>query len=147
MHRRSSISRAGIDTQKETRKGGERGGYGRESLAITAARRYQRSMVANLYDKQPTLGIHTWSRIYTRSAQLNPSRDHSRLSRKMYRRGHPVARTDDGPLVLRLPFRVGVPRRAKIRRRSIHRSSLVIFSARSAMSMTASVVFVGENAL
>jgi len=36
----------------------------RESLAITAALLLQ-SMVANLYDKQPVLGVHACNRVYT----------------------------------------------------------------------------------
>lgn len=45
-------------------KGGGGGRTGeRESLAITAL--LLRSMVANLYDKQPVLGVHARSRVYT----------------------------------------------------------------------------------
>lgn len=77
--------------QKEAgRKRGRRrhggGGTGeRESLAITAAL-LLRSMVANLYDKQPVLGVHARSRAYTytRAADVpvnkHPGRNNARHS-------------------------------------------------------------------
>lgn len=51
--------------QKEAGSGGKGEARGeRESLAITAAQ-LLRSMVANLYDKQPVLGVHARGRVYT----------------------------------------------------------------------------------
>lgn len=60
-----------VSIQRAAEGGDEGGGAGeegstreRESLAITAAL-LLRSMVANLYDKQPVLGVHACNRGYT----------------------------------------------------------------------------------
>jgi len=59
VHRAVLIQRAAEGDEVDGR--GER--ETRESLAITAAL-LLRSMVANLYDKQPVLGVHACNRIY-----------------------------------------------------------------------------------
>lgn len=57
-------------TERKTERERE-GERARERLAITAA--LPRSMVANLYDKQPVLGVHACNRIYTSSLSFSLS--------------------------------------------------------------------------
>lgn len=63
-----AVSIHSVQAEGDERRTGRGGGGGgtreRESLAITAAL-LLRSMVANLYDKQPVLGVHACNRVYT----------------------------------------------------------------------------------